>query len=69
MADRKVFRDHLSDKTAMRSPVETQRTIDFPLAEHTRLLDRLESMRGDIEEAHDRIAALEAERGRIGGRR
>lgn len=48
MADRKVFRDHLSDKTAMRSPVETQRTIDFLLAEHAKLIDRVAALEAEI---------------------
>lgn len=76
MADRVLPRCADSHKIGLRSPEETQRTIDFLLAELTRQQERLDATRIDLheqihgmgaalDEAFDRIRALEAENARL----
>lgn len=79
MADQSLSRTVSARKNCLRSEIETQRTIDFLLAQLTRQQDRLDATRLDLEDAHEqiiglgaalddalgRIAALEAEDARL----
>ena len=49
-----------SRNSGFRSPEETQRTIDFLLAELTRQQDRFDATRLDLEDAREEVAAMKA---------
>ena len=76
MADQSLSRSVSARKFGFRDEAETQRTIDFLLAELTRQQDRFDATRLDLQEqihgmgaaldeAFDRISALEAENARL----
>lgn len=60
MADQSLSRSLSPRKNCLRDEIETQRTIDFLLAELTRQQDRFDATRLDLEDAREEMAAMKA---------
>lgn len=60
MAAKGLSRRPLARKFGFRDEAETQRTIDFLLAELTRQQDRFDATRLDLEDAREEMAAMKA---------